>query len=118
MDGLQRQELQAGTNWETVTFAGTGTDDARLFVAKLVGTTDIEIAEIDAAGQTVNSANLSTIIGGAVGPNVSVGSLRYSSFHNSLFIGVNTDTLAGAVQIILGTARSMGIEVEEVAHGA
>jgi len=31
---------------------------------------------------------------------------------------LNTDTLDAAVQIILGTARSMGIEVEEVADGA
>ena len=64
--------LPDGTNWESLTFAGTGSDDARLFVARNTGT-DIEIAEVDSAGQTVKSANLSTILGAAVGPALDFG---------------------------------------------
>jgi large subunit ribosomal protein L11 len=37
---------------------------------------------------------------------------------NTKMPDLNTDTLDSAVQIILGTARSMGIEVEEVGDGA
>jgi len=89
LDGTQVADLLPdGTNWETLTFAGTGGDDARLFVAKVVDN-DVQVAEIDSAGGTVNSANLSNIIGGTVGTAPYMGNMRYSSVSNSLFIGLN-----------------------------
>ncbi|HRR83737.1 MAG TPA: hypothetical protein P5316_01890, partial [Phycisphaerae bacterium] len=79
LDGTQVADLLPdGTNWETLTFAGTGGDDARLFVAKVVDN-DVQVAEIDSAGGTVNSANLSNIIGGTVGTAPYMGNMRYSS---------------------------------------
>ena len=85
---------QGGTQiWTTLTFAGTGTNDARLFGAGTTADlTDITIVELNSAGNATNTASLKAILGvGQVGPNLSECCIRYSRLRNALFVGVNTD---------------------------
>ena len=102
-------DATTGEHWDSLTFAGTLNNDARLFVSRTVGGfggSEIEIAELNAAGNVVNSAHLSSIIGGPTGASIDHGNLRYSAFHNSLFVAYNDDvtvhTTARAYQIDLG----------------
>jgi hypothetical protein len=87
--------LPPGSNWWSLTFAASGNNDARLFVARpntpLSLGTDIEIAEVNSAGQTVRSVMLSTLIKAPVGTAIDVGGIRYSSLHNTLFVAANPD---------------------------
>src|SRR6185436_8902123 len=89
--------LPDGTNWESLTFSGKGKgNDARLFLAQPnvvpPGTSnDIVISEVDSNSSTLKTANLSTIIGGAVGPNVALGNIRYSVVSDTLFVGLTPD---------------------------
>jgi hypothetical protein len=90
----------AGENWASLTFSGTAIDEARLFVAKPNEAGDVLIDELDPECTTydlgpvcpsLNSVLLSTLIGGSPGTNPIVGTIRYSSYHNSLFLGINPD---------------------------
>ncbi len=102
------------TDWMTSTFSGKGKgNDARFFVAKLIPPTDPEatganpdqtgtdiiLAELDYAGNTLKSTNLSTIIGGPVGAAVALGNLRYSSISDTLFVGLNPDVNANSTAV-------------------
>ncbi|UCD29153.1 MAG: hypothetical protein JSV03_01320, partial [Planctomycetota bacterium] len=87
-----------GAGWVTLTFSGTSANnDARMFVAKEIPVdsdypTDVEIAEIDSYGNTVKSVNLSTLLGGpSPGSRITIGAIRYSSFHGTLFLSINPD---------------------------
>ena len=85
--------LSPGEYWESVTFSGVGRgDDARLFAARPENGNDFRITEFNAAGGVVRTNMLSTITGHAVWPSVDFTTIRYSSLHNSLFLGVSTDT--------------------------
>ena len=89
-DGVEvGDRWQVDNTWKTLSFSGGFTaSDARLFVAKDNGT-DITIGELDANGNLLNSANLSTIIGAS--PNRSVMEcMRYNRYHNSLIVGAKT----------------------------
>ncbi|HPD28991.1 MAG TPA: PEP-CTERM sorting domain-containing protein [Phycisphaerae bacterium] len=105
--------LPDGSNWTTLTFAGSGTNDARLFVAKMTGGdpgTDIQIAEVNALGQTVKSVSLSSIPGVTLGSGLRLGNIRYNRMHNSLIVGANPDTTvigvnAKAWEIDLGLSQ-------------
>jgi len=91
-DGTQVADLLPdGSNWLSLTFAGTGANDAQLFVAKATAG-DIEIARVNAAGQIQQSTYMSSLLGGPVGPSLDACCIRYSSLHNSLFVSTNTDT--------------------------
>lgn len=92
----------ASTGWVSLTFSGTpSNNDARLYVAQAfarqVGavkqhSTDIRIAELDAQGNAVRSATLSSLLPGApaqVGPYTRLANIRYSSYHRSLFLGAD-----------------------------
>ncbi|UCD29058.1 MAG: hypothetical protein JSV03_00820, partial [Planctomycetota bacterium] len=97
-----------GADWSSLTFSGTGNDDARLFVAKQVDLDtndlyeDILVAELDNTCEVTDpydpsqcppthTVYLSALLGASPGDDVVVGwgSLRYSMYHNSLFLGVN-----------------------------
>jgi len=108
--------LPDNTSWLTATFSGKGKgDDARFFVAKLIPPpltepdwtgadpstpgTDVILAELDYLGNTLNSANLSTIIGGPVGPAVALGNLRYSPVSDTLFVGLDPDVYASSTAV-------------------
>ncbi|UCD29178.1 MAG: hypothetical protein JSV03_01460, partial [Planctomycetota bacterium] len=95
--GVSTQLQPNESHWASLTFSGTGTNDARLFVAKPSASdyaTDVIIAELDASGNTVITKILSSLLGSAPGTDISVGSLRYSSYHNTLFLGLNPDRKA------------------------
>ncbi|MHC4673947.1 MAG: hypothetical protein ACYTF1_09400 [Planctomycetota bacterium] len=88
-----------GADWGSLTFSGTGSNDARLFVAKTTGT-DVLIAELDGPCTVTdpldpsqcpptNSVLLSTLLGSSPGADILAESIRYSIYHNSLFIGIN-----------------------------
>jgi len=95
--------------WESLTFAGTlANNDARLFVAKVTPRQDpdcgpqhaknIIIIEIGPQGcdydgtGALNTFDLAaTLSVSQVGPYVRLGTLRYSSFHDSLFISIDKD---------------------------
>jgi len=94
----------AGSMWSTLTFSGTGTNDARLFAAKervpvspdaIEYNDDVSLIELDAQGNVVKEIFLSAILGITPGNppliNPAVGTLRYSSYHDCLFIGINPD---------------------------
>jgi hypothetical protein len=87
--------LPDGSNWETLAFAGTGTNDARLFVAKpLAGPPpDIQIDQVDSAGVSVNSLLLSSILpGNTVGTSLSLGNIRYNPHYpDSLFVSARSN---------------------------
>jgi hypothetical protein len=85
--------LPDGSNWATLTFAGKTANDARLFVAKS-SATDITISEVNSAGATLKTASLSTLVGGAIGTNVSIGTLRYDRAHDSLLVSLNPNLSA------------------------
>jgi len=91
--------------WESLTFAGVGGNDARLFIARGTGTGDIELAEIDATGQTLHSNTLSSIVGSSLGTNLAFGNVRFSrSRPNSLFVAAASDAT--------GTSRGMAWEID------
>ncbi|MHC4673684.1 MAG: hypothetical protein ACYTBZ_14475, partial [Planctomycetota bacterium] len=95
--------------WESLTFAGTpANNDARLFVAKVTPRQDpdcgpqhpknIIIIEIGPQGcafdgtGALNTFDLAAALGvSQVGPYVRLGTLRYSSFHGSLFLSIAKD---------------------------
>jgi hypothetical protein len=87
--------------WSSLTFSGTGDNDARMFVIKpdpdwwsTPPSTDIMIGELNAAAGVVKTAKLGVLAGlGAnnLGADVLPNHIRYSAFHNSLFIPVNPD---------------------------
>ncbi len=89
------------TPWSSLTFSGTGDNDARLFVIKAdpdywstPPSTDIMMGEMNASAGVVKTAKLGALAGlGAnnLGANVLPHHIRYSAFHNSLFISVNPD---------------------------
>ena len=63
-DGTEVDRLLPAGNWASLTFAGTGTNDARLFSIGRSGTNDIEVAELSATGpNAVKTINLSTLAG-------------------------------------------------------
>ncbi|UCD28411.1 MAG: immunoglobulin domain-containing protein [Planctomycetota bacterium] len=83
--------------WESLTFYGTSAnDDARLFVARRATgsvSTDITIAELNSSGGTIKSVLLRSLNNApsTIGPQLYVGSLRFSSFHGTLFLSLCTD---------------------------
>ncbi|MHC4795116.1 MAG: hypothetical protein ACYTF1_00605, partial [Planctomycetota bacterium] len=91
----------AGTNWYSLTFSGTGSNDARLFAfrpneaaGKNYFTTDVYIAELDANANIINSAYLGELVGlgqGNLGTNVIPHNIRYNAYNNTLMIGINPD---------------------------
>ena len=92
-NGSDVSDLRQGEYWESVTFSGTGPNNARLFAARPNDAyTDIQITEFNAAGGVVRTKMLSTIVGHAVWPAVDFTTIRYSRSHNSLFLGLSTDT--------------------------
>lgn len=102
--------LPNGSNWESLTFAGKGTNDARLFVAKGTGS-DIQISEYNASGQLLNTKNLSSL-GVSLGTGVSLGNIRYNRMHNTLVVAANPDVnsqnvAAKAWEINLGLNQLM-----------
>jgi hypothetical protein len=92
-----------------LTFSGTpNNNDARLYVVKATPRQDPEcgpqhpkdavIIEIGSEGCSFDGldarkyVNLKDLLGvGQVGPYVRIGTLRYSSYHNSLFLSIDTD---------------------------
>jgi len=94
------------SNWKSLTFSGTGSNDARLFVAKskdLGG--NIEIAELNAAGDVVNYRMLGSLIPGlSVG---GVGNIRYDKIHNSLMVTADNG---------VGTAWEINLDLSQVLH--
>jgi len=111
----EENELHAVSDWTdwknpprdvSLTFSGTGDNDARMFAIKCdplsTIATDILIKEMkdldDLASRdprpVVNQAYLGVLAGlgqNNLGPDVEDGHIRYSAFHDSLFIGVNPD---------------------------
>jgi len=99
-----QQAYQEGEEWVTLTFSGTGTNDARLFVARGNAlpndvSTDIELAEIAANDTVVKSVLLSQLVNGPApltpGPTslgVQLGNLRYSIYHGNLFLSLSPDS--------------------------
>jgi hypothetical protein len=77
-------------SWDTLTFSGTGTSDARLFVAKPSGD-DIAIAELNASAGHVKDKMLSEIVGTpfVAGSAPVEGGIRYNALTNTLFLAVN-----------------------------
>jgi len=100
----------SGLGVSSLTFAGTGANDARMFVAKVNGN-DIQIGELNSAGGVVNFANLSTIIGGGFASAPVLGNIRYNRFHNSLVVGLNPSSTSGstatAYELDLGLTTRM-----------
>ncbi|MHC4443305.1 MAG: hypothetical protein ACYTBZ_03320 [Planctomycetota bacterium] len=90
-----------GTNWYSLTFSGTGNNDARLFAirpSEAAGQNyfsgDVWIAELDADANIINSAYLGVLAGvgqGNLGPNVEPHNIRYNAKNNTLMIGINPD---------------------------
>lgn len=80
---------------QSLTFADTGVNDARLFVALVVpGGNDVQIKEYNSSAGLLNSANLSAIVGGPVtasGRILTLGSIRYGSLSNTLFVSLLPD---------------------------
>jgi hypothetical protein len=98
-------------NWQSLTFAGVGDSDARLFLARNSDSTtplgDIDIMEIDANGNTVKSTTLCAIMGIAppLGTNRAFGNIRFSRGRPmSLFVSAACD--------ITGTTRGMAWEID------
>lgn len=94
--------------WYSLTFAGTADDDARLFVTKPdpywgggQSSYDVMVAEMDSNGSVINYTWVSTLLGlGSPGPtsiggDVVAKTIRYSSYHNSLFLSVVTEYKSG-----------------------
>ncbi|UCD30451.1 MAG: hypothetical protein JSV03_08290, partial [Planctomycetota bacterium] len=101
-----QQAFQVGEEWVTLTFAGTGTNDARLFVARGNAlpndpSSDIELAELDSAGNVVGTVKLLSALtwvnptdniypkSSTVG--VQLGNLRYSIYHGTLFLSLTPE---------------------------
>jgi len=94
VDPTRVWDAVSGSAWHTMTFAGTGTDDARLFVSRVNGTTsDIEISEVHSIGFLIGGiTSLNALSGEIVGStNPDTGTIRYSPFSNSLFVTGNKD---------------------------
>ncbi|MHC4671963.1 MAG: immunoglobulin domain-containing protein [Planctomycetota bacterium] len=95
--GAVMATLQDFAKWESLCFYGTSAnDDARLFVARRATghiSTDITIAELNPSGGTIKSVLLRSLNNApaSIGPQLYVGSLRYSGFHGTFFISLCTD---------------------------
>ncbi len=103
--------IPSGSGWQSLTFAGKGNNDARLFVAKSTGT-DIQINEYDAAGNVVQSKLLSSL-GVSLGSSVVLGNIRYNKTHNTLIVGANTDANQ---QNIPAKAFEINLSLNQLVH--
>ncbi|UCD29057.1 MAG: hypothetical protein JSV03_00815 [Planctomycetota bacterium] len=119
--------------WDTLTFSGTGLDDARMFAAIAFDTDepsdglkdDVLIMELDPDGIEVNSAYLSVIINPIspqpVGTNVGVGNMRYDSGNDNLIISLTPDetttSTAVAYQFDLGLSTLIATFTGPNIHG-
>jgi hypothetical protein len=85
--------------WVSLTFSGTGTNDTWCYTVRRWHTGDplphhnppydgFNIRKFNAEGGQEDFVNFSVI-----GPNVLVGNIRYSSFHNHLFVGLDVNEL-------------------------
>jgi len=108
--GLQQGTLDAtGAFWNTLTFAGTGANDARLFLANPASAppaTDVTIVEMNAAGTIVKSVLLKSLANFPASPvlvNASIGNMRYSIYHGTLFLSLNVDGPVGENSSSTGT---------------
>ena len=89
----------SSNDWVSLSFSGAGeNDDARLFGIKPSGTivedywcTDFTIEELNSSGTIIQSESLTGLINGppAFDEAPIAACIRYSSFHDTLFIGVN-----------------------------
>ena len=116
--GVHEQEILPDSDtsrWETLTFSGSGTNDARLFVAKLYGSTEmaqprgtIEIAELDASGNRLNSVLLASLAGSVHEWN-DLGNIRYNRYHNTLMVSWirGSDGASRVAEIDLGLSTSI-----------
>ena len=109
----QQEILPDGDNsrWQTLTFSGSGTNDARLFVAKSYDSDGmaqprgtIEVAELDASGNKLNSAMITAMPGGALHQWNYLGNVRYNRYHNTLMVSYlyGGDTTTRVNEIDLG----------------
>jgi len=95
-DGLDKYLMTPLEGWRSLTFSGTGKNDARLFAARMNGVNDIQIVEIDSTSTDVipvynQTASLSTIVGTTFSDQLDLGNIRYNRYHDTLIIAVNTD---------------------------
>ena len=116
--GVHQQEiLPDGDNsrWETLTFSGSGSNDARLFVAKLYGSSGmaqprgtIEVAELDASGNRLNSVLLASLAGSVHQWN-DLGNIRYNRYHNTLMVSWirGSDGASRVAEIDLGLSTGI-----------
>jgi len=124
----------SGINWYSLTFSGTGNNDARLFVCRqdLNDDGDVLIAELDADGATVNSTTLKAIYAASSQPypsdhiNVGAWSIRYSQYHGTLFLCVNPDRSNGgqatvheinlALDTVLNSYQAGAVGATDIVH--
>jgi len=103
-NGYYGQLQGNSTNWKSLTFSGTGDNDARLFVAKSKDEGgDIRIRELDASGNTVDEKMLSGLVPGLAG--ASVGNIRYDGIHNSLMVTGDNSGTGTTWEIDLGLSQ-------------
>lgn len=93
-DGSNMGQLVASSTYVSLTFSGTGTNDARLFVVGPTSgsTTDLTIAELNSTGGIVQQRNLSAILGQQPGSKILTGNIRYNPFRNSLIVSANPNS--------------------------
>lgn len=117
--GARIGTLTTAAGWQSLTFSGTGTSDAELYVARKNGA-DIEIGKLDPSSTDTNMVwkqspvLLSSIIGAAPGTaDLAFGNIRYSSHNNSLFLGLNPDPVEGspgrAIEIDLALSTMIAV---------
>jgi len=107
--------------WTTLTFAGAGTNDARLFVAQAVLLpapdnwygNDVLIAELDANGYTITSKLLSQLIGQSPGAYLDLGNIRYNRYHNTLIVSADPD---GNNPSAAATAWEVNLSLSALVH--
>ncbi|MHC4443311.1 MAG: hypothetical protein ACYTF1_01970 [Planctomycetota bacterium] len=91
----------AGSNWWSLTFSGTGNNDARLFVMKpdpywgAQNPHDLILAEMNSSGAVTKQTTMATLLGlgaGNLGSAIEPDNIRYNPIKNSLFVGVNDES--------------------------
>ncbi|MHC4799598.1 MAG: COG1470 family protein, partial [Planctomycetota bacterium] len=100
------------SEWVTLTFSGTGSNDARLFVARTNAlpndiASDIELAELDSSGNVVGSIKLLSsltngpppLVPGPTSYGVLLGNLRHSIYHGTLFLSLLPDSDEAVIPI-------------------
>jgi hypothetical protein len=107
-------DVRTDALYRSLTFTGSGTNNAQLFVGGVSassGATDIVITELSPTGTVLKQKNLSTLLGSqpGSGSGIDFGSIRYNRFRNSLIVSANPNMNAAVSKAGMAWEIDLGL---------